>query len=68
MDRLNQWLTLAANVGVLLGIIFVAVEVRQNTAATLSGTLQSLTDNSTEGLRSYAANAELARIRIKRGF
>lgn len=31
MDRLNQWLTLFANFGVLLGIIFVAVEVQQNT-------------------------------------
>jgi hypothetical protein len=29
-DTLNQWLTLVANVGVLAGIIFLAVEVRQN--------------------------------------
>ena len=28
-DRLNRWLTLGANVGVLVGIIFLALEVRQ---------------------------------------
>ena len=29
-DRLNRWLTLGANVGVLLGIAFLAIELRQN--------------------------------------
>jgi hypothetical protein len=29
-DRLNRWLTLAANIGVVIGIIFLAVELRQN--------------------------------------
>ena len=31
MERLNQWLTLIANFGVILGIVFVVIEVRQNT-------------------------------------
>lgn len=30
LDKLNQWLTLAANLGVLVGILFVAVQLRQN--------------------------------------
>lgn len=30
MDRLNGWLTLAANLGVVLGLIILIVEVRQN--------------------------------------
>ncbi len=30
MDRLNQWLTLLANVGVIVGIAFLVVEIRQN--------------------------------------
>ena len=30
MDKLNKWLTLSANFGVLAGIIFLAVELRQN--------------------------------------
>ena len=29
-DRLHRWLTLAANVGVLIGIVFLALEIRQN--------------------------------------
>ncbi len=29
-DRLNRWLTLGANVGVLIGIVWLVVEVRQN--------------------------------------
>ncbi len=31
-DRLNRWLTLGANLGVLVGIIFLAVEIRQTQA------------------------------------
>jgi hypothetical protein len=31
MDRLNQWLTLLANIGVFVGLVFVVIEVRQNT-------------------------------------
>ena len=29
-DRLNKWLTLAANIGVIAGIVFLALELRQN--------------------------------------
>ena len=31
LDDLNKWLTLTANVGVLAGIVFLAVELQQNT-------------------------------------
>jgi len=34
VDRLNRWLTLGANLGVLLGLVLLAVEVRQNAALT----------------------------------
>jgi hypothetical protein len=30
-DGLNKWLTLAANIGVIAGIVFLALELRQNT-------------------------------------
>ena len=33
MDKLNSWLTLFANCGVLVGIVFLAIEVNQNTEA-----------------------------------
>lgn len=31
-DRLNKWLTLGANIGVVLGLIILIIEVRQNAA------------------------------------
>ena len=30
MDSVNKWLTLAANLGVIAGILFLAIELRQN--------------------------------------
>jgi hypothetical protein len=33
LDRLNQWLTLAANAGVIAGFILLAVQMKQNTDA-----------------------------------
>jgi hypothetical protein len=30
MDKLNKWLMLVANIGVIVGIAFLAVEVNQN--------------------------------------
>jgi hypothetical protein len=40
MDRLNQWLTLLANFGVLIGIIFLVVEIQQNTTMMRATTSQ----------------------------
>ncbi len=34
LDQLNRWLTLGANIGVLLGLVMLVVEVRQNAALT----------------------------------
>ena len=31
-NRLNQWLSLAANLGVIIGIIFLVLELQQNSA------------------------------------
>ena len=33
-DQIGRWLTLAANVGVIAGLILVAVQINQNTAIT----------------------------------
>lgn len=30
LDRLNRWLTLAANIGVIAGIVFLGIELQQN--------------------------------------
>ena len=44
MDRLNQWLTLIANVGVLAGVLFLAIEVRNSTVAITAQTQDSIAD------------------------
>lgn len=30
VDQINRWLMLAANIGVIAGIVFLAVEIQQN--------------------------------------
>jgi hypothetical protein len=59
LDRLNRWLSLSANLAVVAGIIFVAVELRQNNEMAEHARLELL------GLRllmvfedSYLANLE----------
>lgn len=43
-DKLNRWMTLIANIGVLIGIIFLAIEIRQNTEITRAQITQSRAD------------------------
>ena len=50
MEKLNQWLTLMANVGVLLGIAFLAYEIRQNTDAIQSQTRATIFSGAQEEL------------------
>ena len=40
-NRLNRWLTLGANISVLVGIAFLAIEIRQNTEMTRAQITQS---------------------------
>jgi hypothetical protein len=68
LDRLNRWLTLGANIGVLAGIVFLVLEVQQNTAATHSATVQSITDSSRTSLSEFAGNTNLAQVRMKGDF
>ncbi len=42
LESLGQWLTVVANVGVLLGLVLVAYELRQETQATLGETQVNL--------------------------
>lgn len=43
-DRVNWWLTVSANVGVLVGLIFVGLEVRNSTDAVTAQTADSVAD------------------------
>ena len=48
LSNVNEWLTLTANIGVLAGIIFLAVEIQQNTALSRASayrdTIQEISD------------------------
>ena len=45
-DRANNWLTLTANIGVILSLLFLAYEINQSTKATIAAASQGLTDQS----------------------
>lgn len=62
MDSVNKWLTLAANVGVIAGIVFLGFEIRQNTNSVESASIDNLTNLSHVYFMSLALDPELNRI------
>ena len=44
IGRTNQWLTLIANVGVLVGVVFLAIELRHSSNAISTQTQDSIAD------------------------
>jgi len=44
VDRLNRWLTLSANFGVIAGIVFLGFEIQQNSDAINAQAYQSRTE------------------------
>ena len=63
MDKLNKWLTLLANIGVIAGIAFLAIEIQQNTAMIQSQTRDSITEKQLAVFEWFATSAENNRIR-----
>ena len=59
-EKLNQWLSLLANIGVVTGIIFLAVEVRTNTSTNRIAILQNYSNNWMHIHAQLAENHELA--------
>ena len=45
-DRTNRWMSLAANLGVIVSLLFLAYEINQSTKATIAAASQGLTDQS----------------------
>jgi len=60
--KLRDFIELAGAAAVLIGLVFVGLELRQNTAAMEAATLQNQTDASTEFLLLIASDPELTRI------
>ena len=62
-DRLNRWLTLGANVGVLVGIILLIVELDQNREAVQAQTRSNLSQSIVDYMSLIASNSQLASLR-----
>lgn len=58
LEKLNQWLTLAANLGVMTGIVFLVFELNQNTQALQTESYTSVLEMISEGEIILATNAE----------
>jgi len=63
-ERLNQWLALGANIGVLLGLIILIVEVRQNAALSRAAMEQQKNDVLAE-IEFNVAKPEISAVWVK---
>lgn len=64
-DRINRWLTLSANIGVLVGILLLVVELDQNRDMMRAQTRNEIARATQELLTSWAANPVLADIVVR---
>lgn len=62
-ENLHRWLTLGANMGVLVGIVLVALELRQNLTAVQAQTRHEVSAGFTDFMKLISTNPELASIR-----
>ena len=62
MEKTNQIMGVFANVGVLLGIIFLAIELQQNNALMETRARAEFADRATSTMSLVAANPQLAEI------
>lgn len=65
-QNLLEWVSIAADVGVLLGLILVIIQLRQNAALDRAHTRHELATGVVELLDATAANAQLASV-LRRG-
>ena len=64
-DRLNRWLTLGANIGVLIGLILLLFELDQNLDIVRAQTRNDLATTSIEFLFDQATSPHLAEIIVR---
>lgn len=62
-EPLHRWLTLGANVGVLLGILLVTLELRQSLTAVRAQTRHEVSAEFTDFMKLLASNEQLANLR-----
>lgn len=65
VDRVNQWLALAAHLGVIGGIIFLAIEIRQSNRIAISANEVDVRNSYAELNRSIYTNRDFAELLAK---
>lgn len=60
LDQINRWMMLAANIGVLIGILFLVFELRQNTIASRAEAASNYQDTFSEIELFISRDAEFA--------
>ena len=60
-DSMNKWLTLAANLGVVAGLVFLGIEINQNTRATIAAASEEVTNQSLDYFALGMDNQVIAR-------
>lgn len=64
-DRFNRWLTLGANLAVLVGIALLILELQQNRSAMRAETRSNISQSISEQLLQIALEPELSEIRYR---
>ena len=64
-DRINRWLTLIANIGVIIGIAFLAVEIRQANRIAIATTEIGVRNSWLQLNESIYSSAEVAELWVK---
>ena len=65
LDKLNQWLILISNLGVLAGIIILAIEINQNTTVARSSARQAIAEMVSSRPMMAVENEDVARLTVK---
>lgn len=62
VDKMNQWLTLVANLGVIAGLVFLGYEVRQNTNIAMASAYRDNIQDIAAWRELFISDAEVARL------
>ena len=64
LEKFNKWMTLIANLGVVIGIIFLIIEIQQNTAVTRSAAEMEFTNMGVDTFMRVAESPEYAKVML----
>ena len=63
-DKLDRWISVAANIGVLVGIVFLVLEIRTNTESNILGVQEAYSSNFIQ-INTLATSPEIAGLLLR---